>query len=119
MSYDISFKVKVDGIDKYVDVGNCSANTTWNVGQMIRKATGLPWKNCENNGRCVEIIPHIEKGFYELMLHPEKYKKYEAKNGWGTVETTKEFFARILKDWESFCEWEDESLISATTFWIE
>ena len=26
MSYDISFRVKVEGIDRYVDVGDCTAN---------------------------------------------------------------------------------------------
>ena len=32
MSYDISFKVKVDGLDNYyVKVGNCTANITWNL----------------------------------------------------------------------------------------
>jgi hypothetical protein len=30
MSYDIAFKVKVEGIDKYVEAGHCDANTTWN-----------------------------------------------------------------------------------------
>lgn len=50
MSYDISFKVKVEGLDKYIRVGDCDANITWNVNKMIRKATGLEWKNEENNG---------------------------------------------------------------------
>ena len=46
MSYDITFKVKVAGIDKYVPVGDCTANITWNVGKIIRLSTGLEWKNC-------------------------------------------------------------------------
>ena len=41
MSYDISFKVPVAGTDKYVSIGDCDANTTWNLGKMIRKSTGL------------------------------------------------------------------------------
>lgn len=28
MSYDISFRVKVEGVDAWVDVGDCDANTT-------------------------------------------------------------------------------------------
>lgn len=68
MSYDIAFKVKVEGADVYVDVGNCDANITWNLRQMIVKSTGLEWKNEDNNGYCVDIIPHIERGLAELSL---------------------------------------------------
>lgn len=119
MSYDISFKVKVEGIDKYVDVGNCSANTTWNVGEMIRLSTGLEWKNCENNGFCYDVIPKIAYGLTELVNYPEKYKPYESPNGWGTVKSTIRFFETILKEWKDFLKWEDEELASVTTFWIE
>ena len=35
MSYDISFKVKVEGVDAYVTVGACDANITWNVRKII------------------------------------------------------------------------------------
>lgn len=31
MSYDISFRVKVEGTDRYLDTGYCDANITWNV----------------------------------------------------------------------------------------
>lgn len=30
MSYDISFKVKVEGVDRYVEIGECCANTNRN-----------------------------------------------------------------------------------------
>lgn len=118
MSYDISFKVKVEGIDRYVKVGWCDANTTWNVREMIVKSTGLEWNNCANNGFCKDVIPHIEKGYYELTYHPEKYKKYESENGWGTVESTRGFFERILAAWRDFKLFESE-LLDVVTFWIE
>lgn len=118
MSYDISFKVKVEGVDAHVPVGDCNANTTWNVREMIEKATGLPWINEANNGRCVDIIPYIQKGFSELAWNPEKYKQYEAKNGWGTVESTAGFFKQILDDWKKFKVWYPE-LVPVATFWIE
>lgn len=118
MSYDISFKVKVDRINAYVPVGNCEANTTWNVREMIEKSTGLPWENCANNGMCADVIPKILHGREELTLHPEKYKKYEAENGWGTVESTRRFFERIIEAWESLIRWNEE-LAQAATFWIE
>ena len=74
MSYDISFRVKVDGIDRYVDVGDCTANITWNVRKIIELSTGLPWLNEENNGLCIDVIPKIIDGWSELKKHPEKYK---------------------------------------------
>ena len=45
MSYNISFKVKVEGVDTYVPVGTCDANITWNARKIIEKSTGLEWKN--------------------------------------------------------------------------
>jgi hypothetical protein len=119
MSYDITFKVKVDGIDRYVSVGDCSANITWNVRKIIELSTGLPWLNEANNGYCKDVIPFIEKGLIELRKHPGKYMPYEAKNGWGTVDGTIRFFEQIIKDWEDFCKWEGRDLIDITTFWIE
>lgn len=53
MSYDVAFKVKVEGVNAYVEVGDCNANITWNVRDIIRTSTGLPWKNEENNGQKV------------------------------------------------------------------
>lgn len=35
MSYDVRFKVKVDGTEKYIPVGDCDANITWNVRKII------------------------------------------------------------------------------------
>lgn len=118
MSYDISFRVKVEGIDKYVEVGECGANITWNVRKMIEVATGLPWINEDNNGFCKDVIPHIQKGYAEVTKHPEKYKKYEAPNGWGTVEGVTRFFQNIIEAWERFSKWEDDELVNVTTFWI-
>ena len=119
MSYDISFKVKIEGVDRYVEIGECYANTTWNVREMIVKSTGLEWKNCENNGLCKDVIPRIEKGYNELTYNPEKYKKYEAKNGWGTVESTRDFFGEILKSWRDLKLYEENDLLDVVTFWIE
>lgn len=82
MNYDISFKVKVEGLDKYVEVGNCNANITYNVREIITRSTGLEWENCENNGLCVDVIPYIKRGLNELRANPNKYKQYESDNGW-------------------------------------
>lgn len=120
MSYDIAFKVKVEGQDIYVEVGDCTANITWNLRDMIVQSTGLEWKNEENNGLCKDVIPCIEKGWRELVYHPQKYKKYEAPNGWGTVDGCVRFFRNILDAWHDFCEsYYTRKLVDVTYFWIE
>lgn len=118
MSYDISFKVKVEGIDAFVSVGNCEANITWNVREIIELSTGLPWVNEANNGLCVDVIPKIMDGYKNLLHFPHKYKQYESPNGWGTVDGTIRFFKRILDDWEEFTRCHEE-LVPVATFWIE
>ena len=118
MSYDIRFKVKVENVDYYVPVGNCNANITWNVTDIIKKSTGLPWENCANNGLCKDVIPKIEKGYIELFRYGYKYEKYEPSNGWGSVKSTLEFFHEILEAWEDLLKWHGE-LCDVVTFWIE
>lgn len=118
MSYNIAFKVKVEGIDRYIEVGDCSANVTWNLRKMIEAATSLPWLNEENNGLCVDVIPAIMHGYKELLMHPEKYEKYESPNGWGTVEGCKNFFEQIIEDWEEF-SYEYPDLVPIAAFFVE
>ena len=118
MSYDISFKVKVDGLDRYIEIGDCQANITWNVRDIITKSTGLEWKNEQNNGLCSEVIPYIEKGLFELRRNGDAYKKYEASNGWGTVASTIRFFKSIIDAWDDLVA-ENEELSQLATFWIE
>lgn len=120
MSYDISFKVKVQDKDKYIEVGNCDANITWNVREMIEKSTGLEWKNEANNGLVKDIIQNIIKGYNELCTNPAKYKKYEAENGWGTIVGCRRFFREILEAWENFqLDYDTKDLVDVATFWIE
>ena len=118
MSYDISFKVKVEGVDAYVKVGTCDANITWNARKIIVKSTGLKWKNCQNNGLCVDVIPKIEAGLRKLEQNPDSFKEYEEPNGWGSVKGTAQFFRNILNDWNDFQQWYEE-LVPVATFWIE
>ena len=119
MSYDIAFKLKAEGIDYWVNLGATDANITWNVRDMIRLSTGLEWENEKNNGLCVDIMPAIERGLYELRNRPSRYKKYEAPNGWGTIDGCKHFFKWLLRDWEIFCLDHPPEVVNAVTFWIE
>lgn len=117
MSYDIGFKVKIEGVDYWVEPMGCDANVTWNVREIIERSTGLDWLNEANNGLCTDVIPYIEHGVKELTEHPDKYRKYESKNRWGTVSSTLMFFQTILQDWERFKSWYPE-LAPIATFWI-
>lgn len=117
MSYDIDFRVKAEGVDKYFSVGECTANITWNVRKIIELSTGLPWINECNNGLCKDVIPAIEKGLKELQENGIKYRQYESPNGWGTVAGTKYFFETIIKEWNYFKHTEPE-LAEIAVFWI-
>lgn len=121
MGYDISFKCKIEGLpDRYITVGDCTANITWNIKEMIRKSTNLEWKNEANNGLCKDVLPHIADGLAELVKYPEKYKQYEAKNGYGTIEGCKHFFSLLISEWITFCEdSQTKDLADVTYFWIE
>lgn len=117
MSYDISFRVKVEGTNMWIPIGDCRANITYNVGELIRESTGLPWVNEANNGFAKHVIIRIERGLDELQNHPEKYKPLESSNGWGTIEGTIRFFEEIIGCWKDLvCDY--EPLADIATFWI-
>lgn len=117
MSYDISFRAKLADADCWVELGDCDANITWNVRDIITQSTGLEWKNEEDNGLVKDVIPLIKKGKQELEDHYSKYLHLESPNGWGTVSGTIAFFRRILKAWERV-ELYSPELIPALHFWI-
>ena len=119
MGYNVDFKVKVQDLEQYVSIHECIANITSNVKELIFHATDYEWKINENNGYVKDIIPHIEKGLYNLTNKPNEYKKYELVNGWGTVDGVIDFFETILYDWKKCKKWKSKELIEVITFWIE
>ena len=118
MGYDISFKVKVEGKDIYVPVGDCEAGTTWNVRDIIVKSTGLEWKNEASNGLVKDVMPSIIRGIGELTAHPGRYKPLEPKNGWGSVKSTIRFFEDIYTAYRELRQLNPE-LAEIAEFWIE
>lgn len=118
MSYDIKFKVKAEGTDIYVPVGDCDANITSNITDMICKATGLEWNDGANNGLCEDVVPAIKNGLIELMSYPSKYEQYENSEGWGTVAGCRRFFAEIIRAYEDL-KADNSELAEVATFWIE
>lgn len=123
MSYDVSFRVKVEGIENcYVEpaYNTTDANITSNVREMIEKSTGIEsWCSEGNVGLCNDIMPCIAKGYAELCQHPEKYKQYESPNGWGTIGGCRNFFATLIKDWTDYCEdYSTRDLANVTYFYV-
>lgn len=118
MSYSIRFKAKVEGLDRYIDTGYCTANITYNARDIIVQSIGLEWDNDGNNGLVSQIIPLIMDGIGELVVNRQKYERYEADNGWGTVSGVIDFFRRILDAWDELIR-EDIELSKIVTFWIE
>ena len=90
MSLDVSLYIKVDtGGDELHQVMLFDANITHNLNKMAKEA-GLYdalWCPLENgNSFAGDIMPALVEGYNELKENPEKYKKFDADNGWGTYD---------------------------------
>lgn len=119
MSYDISIKVKVENKPVYVPVpNNYEPNITWNVTELIKQSSGWEIKNCDSNGLATEWIKYIHKGINELTENPQKYKQYEASNGWGTVEDTLSFYKHCVRMFEDFMLFYEE-LADVAVVWVD
>lgn len=98
MSYDVRLGVKVEGMNGYIatiDEPEYSS-PTYNLREMFVACMGWDYEQGEWYN-CAEVLPKIRHGQDELMLHPSKYKKYNAPNGWGTVSSAKEFLDSLVK----------------------
>lgn len=97
MSYDISLEKEVTQV---IDVYSC--NITFNVANMA-KESGLYDALFDPDSMLYEkagdIIPVITEGLKELLMKPEKYKKLESPNGWGTYEQ----FLMFVNNYKEAC----------------
>ena len=100
MSYDVSFIVKLEGVDDYVRIYDSDANITWNVHKLIQASSGWYIKNNCKNRLMVDLATNIRNGLKNLTDNPEEYRQYESPNGWGTIEGVKNFYSIILSDWD-------------------
>ena len=97
MSYDLRIGVKVEGTDIIAVIAEPERHSpTYNLGEMFRKCTGWDFNQSEWY-RVSEVYPKIQRGLSELIAYPEKYRKYEPDNGWGSVESAVEAL-RSLKE---------------------
>lgn len=99
MSYDIRWCVETVMPDVE---GDCHAvvyipeydSPTYNYSKMFRACMGWNYKQGEmdEDGNyhpayypMAEVVPKLRRGLQELREHPERYRQYEPKNGWGTL----------------------------------
>ena len=87
MSYDIKlYKKTIKNKNKiYYDY---YGNITYNVCNMLEVAFGKNHLKKWNNLSCNKFIKDLENGYKDMKKNPEKYKKYNSPNGWGTYEST-------------------------------
>ncbi len=101
MSYDVSFKAKLEGADQWAYVGEDWINFTCNTADMIKEVCGS-YPSQWDGKRCADMYPVLMQGASLLTNDPEKYRPMQARNGWGTVEQTRDFLRRVAENCKSF-----------------
>lgn len=101
MSYDVSFKAKLEGTDQWVYVGADWINHTYNTAAMIKEVCGS-YPSDWDGRKCADMYPIIAQGAALLRDNPQRYRQFEPSNGWGTVETTLDFLMKIADNCEKY-----------------
>lgn len=76
-----------------------SANITHNLNIMAREAGVYEhlWRPDEITiSKARELIEPLREGLHKLKLEPEKYKKFNPKNGWGSYDGLVKFVENYL-----------------------
>lgn len=107
-------------LDVYLSINEClccgrndefySSNITHNLNKMAMEAGiyDIVWRPEENGiTRAKQLIEPLTKAIAEMKADPERFKKFDASNGWGTYE----HFIPWLEEYLSACEVEPESLV--------
>ena len=98
MSYDIRFGVKVEGMNGYIAVIDEPEydSPTYNLRDMF--VACMDWDYTQGEWyNCADVFPKIRHGQEELTIHPKKYQKYNAPNGWGTVDSAKNCLDSVVQ----------------------
>lgn len=118
MSYDVSIKAKLEGVDRYIELSHDSCNITWNVRELIRQSSGWDIINEDSNGPVRPWLEKIQTGLINIGANPKKYKKYESPNEWGTIYGVKSFYIKCINMANSFLE-EYPELAEIAVVWVE
>ena len=117
MSYDVHIAVKVEGTDAYARLRHIG-NITWNVRELIKQSSGWEIKNEDQNGPLLPWLSLIQRGAKELRYHPERYRRWESPNGWGTVGGTLGFFETCLEGANDWIE-DNKELLPAAVIYVD
>lgn len=101
MSYDVSFKAKLEGADQWVYVGDDWINHTSNTAAMIKEVCGS-YPSEWNGKRCADMVPRAHAGRVPAVSASETLPAFEPGNCWGTVESTAEFLRQIADNCDKF-----------------
>lgn len=109
MSYSIALKYKDGKYIDFSDVENTNGgfpNATWNISSMF---LALPCGGASawDGKPAYKLITQISLSVLELSVNSEKYRQYEASNGWGTVEGCKSF---LINCWNAFVAYPDAKI---------
>lgn len=94
MSFSVYFRAELkDANGVWIDLNN--VGLTYNLSGMFNEILGYSLRRW--NGRKAEdVVEAAIFGLDTLNYDPTKYRRYEAVNGWGTVETMREFLSEII-----------------------
>lgn len=98
MSYDVRLGVKVEGMNGYIATIDQPefASPTYNLRKMF--VACMDWEYKQGKWyNCLEVFPKILRGQTKLMSHPRFYAKFSGSNGYGSVDTAKEFLDSLAK----------------------
>lgn len=99
MSINIYVRVPMD--EPY-DQELFSTNITHNLTGMWR-AAGFYDELYNSEGKtCAEVVEAIQNGYQDMRDHPEKYRQYSAKNGWGTYEQALPWLEKLIREFERY-----------------
>ena len=87
-----------------------AANITHNLGEMAAVAGiyGVLWRPDETGiQNAGQMIIHLERAIDEMEANPKKFKKYNARNGWGLYEN----FVPWLKTLLNACRMHPEASV--------
>lgn len=103
MSYDIALYRK-GMINKERVCYDYDGNITWNVRKMLEVAFGENHLKKWNDLSCDKFFRDLEKGYIDMIKNPEKYRKYNSPNGWGTYETTLRIIQNLYETIKKYAE---------------
>ena len=75
------------------------ANITYNLAGMAEEAGiyGIVWAPEENGiTHAGQLVAPLRKAIADMIANPERYKKHDAPNGWGTYEHFVPWLQRYL-----------------------